>query len=83
MSQSTNAAPSSAKPKRAYRKGQPLSGTERQLASISRKRLSQKEIKVFVDPEVKSMLMGMCKDEGATQAEVLQRLIKNEAERTR
>lgn len=83
MSQSFNAETSSSRSKRSYRKGQPLSGTERQLASISRKRLNQKEIKVFVDPDVKAMLMSMCKEEGVSQAEVLQRLIKHESERTK
>lgn len=83
MSQAVNAVTSSSKTKRTYRKGQPLSGTERQLASISRKRLSQKEIKVFVDPDIKAMLMDMCKEEGVSQAEVLQRLIKHEVERTK
>lgn len=81
MSQVVNAVTSSSKTKRTYRKGQPLSGTERQLASISRKRLSQKEIKVFVEPDIKATLMDMCKEEGVSQAEVLQRLIKQEAER--
>ena len=81
MSQAINAVTSSSKTKRQYRKGHPLSGTERQLASISRKRLSQKEIKVFVDPDIKIMLMDMCKEEGVSQAEVLQRLIKHEVAR--
>lgn len=81
MSHIEDAVTSSSKTKRAYRKGQPLSGTERQLASIARKRVSQKEIKVFVEPDVKAMLMEMCKEEGVSQADVLQRLIKHEAER--
>ncbi|WP_072017554.1 replication regulatory protein RepA [Erwinia typographi] len=68
------------KQKRPYRKGNPLSGTERQLASIARKRNHQKEIKVFVDPDVKAILMDMCKEQGVSQAVVLERLIKAHAE---
>ncbi|PKE27583.1 replication protein [Rahnella sp. AA] len=83
MPQTTDTVTSSSKTKRAYRKGEPLSGTERQLASIARKRANQKEIKVFVEPDIKAMLMEMCKEEGVSQADVLQRLIKREAERAK
>ena len=48
MSQIENAVTSSSKEKRSYRKGKPMSASERQLAAIARKRETHKEVKVFV-----------------------------------
>lgn len=57
-----------------------MSDSERQLSYVARKREALKEIKIFVEPELKKALMRMCEEEGATQADILQRLIKHEAE---
>lgn len=57
-----------------------MSDSERQLSYVARKREALKEIKIFVEPELKKALMRMCEEEGVTQAEILQRLIKHEAE---
>lgn len=78
MSQAQNAGTSSSKAKRPYRKGNPLSESERQSSSIAMRRKRLKEIKVFVEPEIKEILMKMCSSEGTTQADILQRLIRAE-----
>lgn len=79
MSQTENAVPSSSKTKRPYRKGNPLSNTEKQRASIARKRATHKEVKVFIEPQLKELLINMCEKDGLTQAEILERLIEREA----
>ncbi|QQK22734.1 replication regulatory protein RepA (plasmid) [Escherichia coli O157:H7] len=76
MSQTENAVTSSSGAKRAYRKGNPLSDAEKQRLSVARKRASFKEVKVFLEPKYKAMLMQMCHEDGLTQAEVLTALIK-------
>lgn len=53
MSQIENAVTSSSKEKRSYRKGKPMSASERQLAAIARKRETHKEVKVFVKNPLK------------------------------
>ncbi|WP_375790577.1 RepB family protein [Escherichia coli] len=40
-----------------------------------------KEVKVFLEPKYKAMLMQMCNEDGLTQAEVLTALIKSEAQK--
>ncbi len=80
MSQTENAVTSSSGAKRAYRKGNPLSDAEKQRLSVARKRASFKEVKVFLEPKYKAMLMQMCHEDGLTQAEVLTALIKSEAQ---
>ncbi|PVZ84201.1 hypothetical protein C9426_24165 [Serratia sp. S1B] len=65
--------------KREYRKGNPLSGAEKQRVSVARKRARYKEVKVFIDPQLKAYLVGMCAQDGATQAELVGRLIEREA----
>ncbi|HAJ0349519.1 TPA: replication protein [Escherichia coli] len=72
---------SSSGAKRAYRKGNPLSDAEKQRLSVARKRASFKEVKVFLEPKYKAMLMQMCNEDGLTQAEVLTALIKSEAQK--
>lgn len=79
MSQTENAATSSSKTKRPYRKGNPLSNTEKQRASIARKRATHKEVKVFIEPQLKELLINMCEQDGLTQAEIIERLIEREA----
>lgn len=79
MPQTENAVPSSSKMKRPYRKGNPLSNTEKQRASIARKRVTHKEVKVFIEPQLKELLINMCEQDGLTQAEIIERLIEREA----
>lgn len=79
MSQTENAVPSSSKTKRPYRKGNPLSLSERQQASLARKRETHKELRVFLPNELKNLLQVMCEAEGLTQAEMIERWIKKES----
>jgi len=74
--------PATAQPKHKQTRNRknPMSDSERQLSYVARKREALKEIKIFVEPELKKALMLMCQDEGVTQADILQRLIKHEAE---
>jgi hypothetical protein len=48
MSRPADKTTSSANAKRAYRKGKPMSASERQLAAIARKRETHKEVKVLL-----------------------------------
>ena len=77
MSQVVNGVTSSSK--RPYRKGNPLSDADKQRSSVAKKRATHKEVKVFLEPQFKDILMKMCHDDGLTQAEVLSRLIQREA----
>jgi hypothetical protein len=70
---------SSSETKRSYRKGNPLSDAEKQRMSTARKRATHKEVKVFIEPKIKELLMSMCAEDGLTQAEVLEQLIEREA----
>ncbi|MEA9392712.1 replication regulatory protein RepA [Acerihabitans sp. TG2] len=79
MSQSANAVTSSSKMKRPYRKGNALSDADKQRMSVARKRATHKEVKVFIEPQLKELLMSMCEQDGLTQAEVLEQLIEREA----
>lgn len=79
MSQSINAVTSSTKAKRPYRKGKPLSDAEKQRMSTARKRATHKEVKIFIEPQLKELLMSMCEEDGLTQAEVLTQLIERAA----
>ncbi|WP_261643073.1 replication regulatory protein RepA [Erwinia mallotivora] len=79
MSQSINVATSSTKTKRPYRKGNALSDADKQRMSTARKRSTHKEVKVFIEPQLKKLLMSMCAEDGLTQAEVLAQLIEREA----
>ncbi|WP_252494759.1 RepB family protein, partial [Escherichia coli] len=51
------------------------------IAPFVTKRASFKEVKVFLEPKYKAMLMQMCNEDGLTQAEVLTALIKSEAQK--
>ncbi|EDV9722833.1 replication regulatory protein RepA [Salmonella enterica] len=81
MSQAENAVTSSSKTKRQYRKGNPLSATERQQATIARKRSTHKEVKIFVRNTLKNRLVEMCEADGVTQAEMIEQWIAREMER--
>lgn len=78
MSQAVNSITSSTK--RPYRKGHPLSDADKQRTSVAKKRTTHKEVKVFIEPQLKALLMTMCQEDGLTQAEILSRLIEREAE---
>lgn len=78
MSQPGNAVTSSSKEKRAYRKGNPLTLAERQQASLARKRVTHKELRVFLPVDLKEQLQSMCESEGMTQAEMIAKLIAQE-----
>lgn len=81
MSQIENAVTSSSKKKRAYRKGNPMSATERQLAAIARKRETHKEVNVFIRNPMKDQLLQLCEQEGLTQGQMIEKLIQIETER--
>jgi len=78
MSQTENAVASSSKPKRPYRKGNPLSLAERQQASLARKRSTHKELRVFLPADLKEQFQLICEAEGVTQAEKIELLLKKE-----
>ena len=79
MSQIVEAVTSSTKAKRPYRKGNPLSDADKQRVAVARKRATHKEVKVFIAQQLKEYLVGMCEQDGATQAEVVAKLIEREA----
>ena len=76
MSQVENGGTSSSKQKRAYRKGNPLSANERQLAAIARKRETHKEVNVFIRNPMKDKLITLCEAEGLTQGQMIEKLIE-------
>lgn len=78
MSQIENAVTSSSKEKRSYRKGKPMSASERQLAAIARKRETYKEVKVFVKNPLKDWMITICEEEGLTQAQFIETLLERE-----
>ncbi|MCK2182138.1 replication regulatory protein RepA [Hafnia paralvei] len=78
MSQTENAATSSSKTKRPYRKGNPMSATERQLAAVARKRETHKELKVFVKNHLKDQVIAICEQDGVTQAQFIEALLERE-----
>lgn len=78
MSQTENAVPSSSKTKRPYRKGNPMSASEKQLAAVARKRITHKEVKVFVRNPLKDHMIEVCEIEGLTQAQFIEMLIERE-----
>ncbi|MGE0968621.1 replication regulatory protein RepA (plasmid) [Klebsiella sp. WOUb02] len=77
MSQTENAGTSSSNPKRSYRKGHPLSSSERQQNFVARKRKTHKEIKILVPNELKIRFQEMCAESGLSQAELFSRLMEN------
>lgn len=77
MSQIENTVTSSSNSKRAYRKGHPMSASERQQSFVERKRATHKEIKVLVPNELKNKLQSLCSENGLSQADMISRLIQN------
>ncbi|EPR9735011.1 replication regulatory protein RepA [Enterobacter bugandensis] len=76
MSQAENAVTSSSK--RAYRKGAPLSPSERKMHSVSRKRQTHKPVNVFIRNALKDKLDAICQEYGLTQAEAIELLLERE-----
>lgn len=77
MSQHGNTV-SSLKDTHSQSKSKPMSASEKQMAAVARKRITHKEIKVFVRNPLKEMMIKLCNDEGITQAEFIERLLENE-----
>ncbi|WP_073970407.1 replication regulatory protein RepA [Serratia ficaria] len=78
MSHTVTAESSSAKPKRRYRKGNPMTATEKQLAAVARKRVNHKEVKVFVRNPLKDMMVQVCSEGEMTQAQYIESLIEQD-----
>ncbi|QMV54202.1 replication regulatory protein RepA [Ewingella americana] len=76
MPRADNADTSSLNSKRAYRKGKPMSASERQLAAIARKRETHKEVKVFIKNPLKDLMVEICEKEGITQAQFIENLVE-------
>ncbi|QKJ89281.1 Transcriptional regulator (plasmid) [Paramixta manurensis] len=76
MSQSVTAVTTSSGSKRPYRKGNPLSASEKQQAAVARKKLTHKELKIFVRNPIKDRLLIECEKEGLTQAEYIERVLQ-------
>ncbi|ECW0830705.1 replication regulatory protein RepA [Salmonella enterica subsp. enterica] len=76
MSQTENAVTSSSK--RIYRKGNPLTGAEKQRISVTRKKETHKAINVFIQSELKDDLRQLCEDSGLTQTEMIEQWILKE-----
>lgn len=81
MSQVGNTVTSSSK--RVYRKGNPLTGAEKQRMSVSRKKETHKAINVFIQSELKHELTQLCKDSGLTQTEMIEHWILKEKDARR
>ncbi|CAD6024340.1 replication regulatory protein RepA [Escherichia coli] len=81
MSQTENAATSSLSQKRFVRRGKSMSDSEKQMASVARKRLTHKEIKVFVKNPLKDLMVEYCEQKGITQAQFIEKIIKDELQR--
>lgn len=78
MSQIDNVVTSSSKEKRSYRKGNPMTASEKQLAAVARKRITHKEVKVFIRNPLKDRMIALCDQEGITQAQFIEKLIERE-----
>ena len=68
MSQVVNVITSSQKPKRPYRKGNPVSANERQKASLARRSNTHKSIHALIQIPLKEKLAQFAEEEGITQA---------------
>lgn len=79
MSQTENVVTSSSK--RAYRKGTPLSASERKMHSVSRKRETHKPVNVFIRNALKDKLDALCHECGLTQAEAIELLLERDSGR--
>lgn len=75
MAAVANADTSSSKPKRAYRRGEPLSAGERKLRFVSRRKETHKAVSVFIQNAQKDKLDELCDEYGVTLAEMIEILI--------
>uniref|UniRef100_UPI003FA59E7F replication regulatory protein RepA n=1 Tax=Klebsiella variicola TaxID=244366 RepID=UPI003FA59E7F len=66
---------------RPYRKGNPVSANERQKASLARRSNTHKSIHALIQIPLKEKLAQFAEEEGITQAQMIEKLIKLEAER--
>ncbi|MBK0035847.1 replication regulatory protein RepA [Erwinia sp. S43] len=69
---------SSSTAKRIYRKGNPLSGAEKQRRSVARKKETHTELYVFIHKAHKAGFQKLCEEHGLTQARMIERLIEEE-----
>lgn len=81
MPQAENAGATSSKPKRTYRKGNPLTALERQKASLAKKQDTHKTLHAVIGKDLKDKLREFAVSEGVTQAEMIELLIQRECER--
>ncbi len=81
MSQAGNAATSSSKEKRQYRKGSPVPARERQQASLARRSSTHKAFHAVIRTSLKKKLAQFAEEEGITQAQMIEKLIELEASR--
>lgn len=79
--EATNQESSSSKTKRIYRKGNAMSASEKQLASVARKRMTHRGINVFVPNSLKDKLIEFCSSDGVTQGEFIEYLLELEIKR--
>ncbi len=77
MSHSANTEPSP-KAKRLYRKGNPLSDSEKKRLSLLRKKDTHKEVTLYMRNAYKDGLVKLCKERGMTQAALVEYLIEKE-----
>lgn len=55
-----------------------MTASEKQLAAVARKRITHKEIKVFIRNPLKDRMIELCDQEGVTQAQFIEKLIERE-----
>ncbi|AKL32786.1 replication protein RepA (plasmid) [Klebsiella oxytoca] len=55
-----------------------MSDSEKQMAAVARKRVTHKEIKVFVRNPLKDILIELCNRDGITQAQFVEKLLEKE-----
>ena len=79
MSQAENAAATSSKQKRSYQKGRPMTDYERKRASLIRKSETHKNLNVYIQNSLKDSLVSFCEEDGLTQAEFIEQLLKQES----
>lgn len=58
-----------------------MTDSEKQMAAVARKRLTHKEIKVFVKNPLKDLMVEYCEREGITQTQFVEKIIKDELQR--
>ncbi|MGR3931306.1 replication regulatory protein RepA [Pseudocitrobacter faecalis] len=55
-----------------------MTASEKQLAAVARKRITHKEVKVFIRNPLKDRMIALCDQEGITQAQFIEKLIERE-----